>query len=150
MNKQCLRRDKSVLLGITAVWVVLLIFTGIAVWAQTAAAQTEAQTTPYPGPRPTPTLASGAAYPGALPTAVSQPPTAYPVQNIPITEPTATTVRRVGDNPQPTTEAIPPGPSPDAAPPANNVIMWAGFLLGLLIFLVAIYAAIILYTRKQA
>ncbi|HFE66902.1 MAG TPA: hypothetical protein ENJ93_06535 [Chloroflexi bacterium] len=140
---------KSVLLGCTAVGLVFLILAGIAVWTQPAAAQT----TPYPGPRPTPTLAAGAAYPGGSPTAVSQPATAYPVENIPIIEPTATLVPRVGENPQPTAAAIPTDTPPDLSSGAglgNNFIMWAGFLLGLLIFLVAIYATIILYMRKQA
>ncbi len=149
MNKHYLRLNKSLLLGSTAVWLVLLILAGIAVWAQPAIAQT----TPYPGPRPTPTLAAGVAYPGGPPTAVSQPATAYPVENIPITEPTATLMPRVGNNPQPTAAAIPTELPPDISSGTrlgNNFIMWAGFLLGLLIFLVAVYATIILYMRKQA
>ncbi len=129
------------------VWLIPLLFVIVAAafWRQTAAAQT----TPYPGPRPTPTLAAGAAYPGGQPTAVSQPPTAYPVQNIPVTEATATPIPRVGDNPQAAPAAAPPDEPAAATPARNNVVMWAGFLLGLLIFLVAVYAAIILYTRKQ-
>ncbi|HIP71256.1 MAG TPA: hypothetical protein EYH05_07655 [Anaerolineae bacterium] len=149
MNKFYLRLGKSVLPGSTAVGLVLLILAGIAVWAQPAAAQT----TPYPGPRPTPTLAAGAAYPGGPPTAVNQPAAAYPVENIPVTEPTATPVPRVGNNPQPTAVTAPIESPPDLSSGAglgNSFIMWAGFLLGLLIFLVAIYATIILYMRKQA
>ncbi|NKQ36056.1 MAG: hypothetical protein HF973_10635 [Chloroflexi bacterium] len=146
MNKHYLRIKKSLLTGGTAVWLVLLILAGISVRPQPAAAQT----TPYPGPRPTPTLAAGAAYPGGLPTAVSQPATVYPVENIPITEPTVTTIPRVGNNPQPTAETAPPDTPTVSTTPRNNVIMWAGFLLGLLIFLVAIYATIILYMRKPA
>jgi hypothetical protein len=146
MNKHYLRLNKSLLLGSTAVGLILLILAGIAVWPQPAAAQT----TPYPGPRPTPTLAAGAAYPVGAPTAVDQPAAAYPVENIPITKPAATPIPRVGGNLQPAAEAAPPDTPTVSTTPRNTVIMWAGFLLGLLIFLVAVYAAIILYMRKQA
>ena len=151
MNKHSLRLNKTVFLGGTAVWLIFLVFAGMAVLPQQAAAQTTPES--YPGPRPTPTLVTEGAYPGVPGTAVSQPATAYPVESIPIIEPTATLIPRVGNNPQPTTAAIPTESPPDLSAGTrlgNNVIMWAGFLLGLLIFLVAIYATIILYMRKQA
>ncbi len=139
----CVLRNVYAIRHTPYVWLIPLLFVIVAAafWRQTAAAQT----TPYPGPRPTPTLAVGAAYPGGPPTAAGQPPpTAYPV-----TKPTATPLPRVGNNPQPAPAATPLDGPTISTSPRNTAIMWSGFLLGLLIFLVAVYAAIILYTRKQ-
>lgn len=130
-------------------WLIFLIFASVAAFSR----QVAAQTTPYPGPRPTPTLAAGAAYPGGQPTAVSQPATAYPVNNLPVSEPTNTPIPRVGSNPQPTLAANPGDNTSDSSPNTdlrNDVILWAGFFLSLLIFVAAVYATIMLYTRKQA
>lgn len=116
--------------------------------AQPAAAQTDPNATPeggYPPPA-TPALLDES-YPLELPTAILPqteegyiPPTAVPA----ITNPPPV----VGEN-APEATAVPALPISQSELVTSRLILWAGFLVTLLIFGLAVYGAMLMYTRSR-
>jgi hypothetical protein len=129
-------------------FLLLLLLAALLLFTQPAAAQTDPESTPtngYPPPA-TPTQPEEA-YPNQLP-----PPTANPTAGAYI----APTTAAVGDNPP----AIVGESAPEATAVAtlaisqsalvrNRAILWAGFLITLILFLLAVYGTMLMYTRPR-
>ena len=125
----------------------ILFFTFVLLLAlpkQPAAAQTEPKTTPTDGYPP--------------PATPGEPEEAYPIESATALAPEeapgyvaptriiATAV--IGDGVTEAT-AVPTLPISQSAVVRNRAILWAGFLITLLIFLLAMYGAMLMYTRRS-
>ena len=117
---------------------------------QTAVAQIDPVGTPINGyPPPATPVQPEDGYPAGQPTPPEPTPTdgAYipPTEVVP--PPTAPSV--IGDEaPVPTAVSTPP--ISQSAVVRNRAILWAGFLITLLLFLIAVYGAIVMYTRQRS
>ena len=118
-------------------------------FTQPAAAQTDPEATPINGyPPPATPVQPEEAYPNQLPTPIDTPvngeyiaPTIAPAS---ATNPPAV----VGDSP-PEAAAVATIPISQSTLVRNRAILWAGFLITLILFLLAVYGAILMYTRPR-
>ena len=118
-------------------------------------AQTDPEETAVPYPAPVDPVATeppvvDSGYPEIIPTATPANPTPYPIFTA-TPFPTAGPIPVVGD--ENTSSFITPIAPIDSAPDTgdifqSNLILWIGFIIGLLILGTGVYGAIILYTRK--
>lgn len=130
----------------------LLLFLPLVVlfsFTRPAAAQTDPETTPVNGyPPPATPIQPEEAYPNQLP-----PPTGNPVNGAYIA-PTANDVEAT--NPPAVIGDTVPEVTADATPPIsqsslvrNRAILWAGFLITLILFFLAVYGAMVMYIRPR-
>jgi hypothetical protein len=140
----------------TFTWITLLLFIAGALAAppRAAMAQTEPESTPAPLATPVqpeeaypllppPTNSDANATPYIAPTTISsQPPSTVSSQ------PPSTVVSVIGDGAGEAT-AVPSLPISQSTLVRNRAILWAGFLITLLIFLTAVYGAILMYRRRR-
>lgn len=117
--------------------------------AQTATAQTDPEGTPVNGyPPPATPAQPEEAYPGEQPILPNPTPTdgAYipPTQVVPATNPPTI----IGDE-APAATVVPTLPVSQSAIVRNRAILWAGFLITLLLFFIAVYGAMLMYTRQR-
>ena len=129
----------------------LLFAAVLAAPTHTAAAQTEPNATPegeYPPPA-TPAQPEEA-YPNQiLPTPANNDPDApYVAPTTASLQPTSTVVTVIG-NAGGVATAVPTLPISQSSLVRNRAILWAGFLITLLIFLLAVYGAMLMYTRRR-
>lgn len=120
---------------------------------QSALAQTEPESTPeggYPPPTVPVEPANEAGYPSQ-----PLPPTTTPLDSGYV--PPATAVSPVDAAPQTVIGSDSPAPTAVATLPIsqstlvrNRAILWAGFLITLLIFGIAVYGAMLMYTRRRS
>lgn len=116
------------------------------------------QTTPesgYPAPTPTPApptpAESDAAYPAATPTVAAGSPTAYPVGTV--NGVAATPITIIGEE-LPNAESASFSQANEAAAEpltttAGRLVLWSGFLISLAILGMAIFGAILFFTRRR-
>lgn len=110
---------------------------------QPVAAQTDPETTPTNGyPPPVTPSEPEEAYP------IEATPTAAPEEDIGYIAPTQAVSTAVIASGTTEATAVPTLPISQSAVVRNRAILWAGFLITLLIFLLAIYGAMLMYTRR--
>jgi len=137
----------------TFTWLLLLLLLAaiLAAPTQAAVAQTEPDATPEDGYLPPATPAQPEeAYPEQiLPTPANNSSDASYIAptNAPI-RPTSTIVSVIGDGVDEET-AVPSLQISQSTLGRNRAILWAGFLITLLIFFTAVYGAMLMYTRRR-
>ncbi len=138
----------------TLTWIILLLllFVTLAAPTRAAMAQTEPEPTPQEGyPPPATPAQPEAAYPNqtALPTPTNNAPDApYVAPTTAVIQPASTAASVIGTEFEEET-AVPPLPISQSTLVRNRAILWAGFLITLLIFFTAVYGAMLMYTRRR-
>ena len=131
-------------------WFTIFLFLAAALMVppQAAAAQTEPESTPQEGyPPPATPAQSEEAYPAdqsLLPTT-----NAADAAYIAPTTANETNPAAIIGNEAVEATAVPTLPISQSAVARNRAILWAGFLITLLIFLTAVYGAMLMYTRRR-
>lgn len=130
-------------------WATLFLFLTIS--APVLSAQTDPEETAVPYPITTPLSEEREAYPANVqpPTITPANPTPYPIFTAtPVS--TVTTLPVVGDNgnsfPSTPVETAPSATTSEII--QSSLVLWVGFIIGLLMVGMGIYGAIILYQRK--
>ena len=141
---------KIVIMLRTFAWLIIFLFLAAALMAppQAAAAQIEPESTPQEGyPPPATPVQSEEAYPVGQPL----PPTANAADAAYVapTKINETNPAAVIGNEAVEATAVPTLPISQSAIVRNRAILWAGFLITLLIFLTAVYGAMLMYTRRR-
>lgn len=130
----------------------LLLFTAVLTSpTHTAAAQTEPNATPEDGyPPPATPAQPEEVYPAQiLPTPANNDSDApYIAPTTASLQPTSTIAAIIGAADGEAT-AVPTLPISQSSLVRNRAILWAGFLITLLIFLLAVYGAMLMYTRRR-
>ncbi len=119
--------------------------------SQPAAAQTEPETTPTSGyPPPATATEPGAAYPDPeQPTFPSNDNPTNGAYAAPTAALEATSVPAIVGESAATVPAEAAVPIGQSAQIRNRAILWAGFLITLILFLLAVYGAMLMYTRPR-
>lgn len=128
-------------------WVVVPLALLLLIGINPATAQTDPTATPEGYPPPATPVEPQTGYPAGRPTITNS---SAEEGYIPPPEATATTnpPAIIGEN-APEATAVPTLPVSQSTVVRNRVVLWAGFLVTLFIFGLAVYGAMLMYTRAR-